>query len=171
LIHLLVRVKQPLVLDADALNLIALSDTIKNRLPSGCILTPHPKEFDRLFGNSVSMEERVDKALAFANKTGCYVVLKKANTVICAPGGKYSVNPTGNPGMATAGSGDVLTGMILALLAQGYASWEAARLGVYLHGMAGDIAAGKYSQESMIASDLINCIGDAFLSIRDNANE
>ncbi len=164
----ILNLDQPLVLDADALNLISMADVLKKRLPAGCILTPHPKEFDRLCGKSDSAVERIDKALEFSAQNNCYIVLKGANTMICSPNGNYCFNPTGNPGMATAGSGDVLTGMILALLAQSYSPWEAARLGVYLHGLAGDIAAEKHSQESMIARDIIQCIGDAFLWIQSH---
>lgn len=158
--------KKPLVIDADALNILAGNKKWYSLLKSETILTPHPKEFERLAGKSNNGFDRLQKQIEFSMKHKCIVVLKGAFTSISTPGGNVSFNSTGNPGMATAGSGDVLTGIILSLLAQGYSSENAALAGVYLHGLAGDIAAVKTGPESLIASDIINSIGDAYNRIR-----
>ena len=158
--------KKPLVIDADALNILAGNKKWYSLLKPGVILTPHPKEFERLAGKSNNGFDRLQKQIEFSMKHKCIVVLKGAFTSISTPGGNVSFNSTGNPGMATAGSGDVLTGIILSLLAQGYSSENAALAGVYIHGLAGDIAAGKTGPESLIASDIINSIGDAYNRIR-----
>lgn len=152
-----------LLLDADALNIIAAAQLI---IPQGTVITPHDMEFDRL-SNRIhnSRIERIITATEMAARDGIIVVLKGAGTVVVAPDGEMSVNSTGNAGMATGGSGDVLSGIITALLAQGYAAYDAARLGVFLHGMAGDMAADELSQESMIAGDIINYLPKAFKSI------
>ena len=164
--QLLQAVKEPLVLDADALNIIASEQEMFALLPPRTILTPHPKEFDRLAGESESSYERLQKAKDFATNHRVCVVLKGAYTAICTPGGNIYFNSTGNPGMATAGSGDVLTGIILGLLAQGYEPETAAAIGVFLHGTAGNLAAHFYSEESMIASDITEMLGKAFRSER-----
>ena len=153
--------KKPTVIDADALNGLSIEKFLTT-LPPGSILTPHPKEFERLFGECKNDFERIDKALANAKQLTCTIVLKGHHTFIATAGGKGYFNSTGNAGMATAGSGDVLTGMITALLAQGYSSEQAAILGIYLHGSAGDFAAKEISQEAMIAGDIIDNIGNAF---------
>lgn len=153
---------KPMVLDADALNILAEHKEMLHNIPVGSILTPHPKEFDRLVGDSGSDYERLQKALNFATQRECYIVLKGAYTAICTPEKECYFNSTGNPGMATAGSGDVLTGMILSLLNQSYSPKESAILGVYLHGLAGDMAAKEKSQPGMIAGDIIDKIGEAF---------
>lgn len=155
----------PIVIDADALNMLAENKTWLAFLPKGCILTPHPKEFERLAGKSSNDFGRIELAKQFAIKFKLTLVLKGAHTVVINSSGNCYFNSTGNPGMATAGSGDVLTGVILGLLAQGYSSLESAILGVYLHGLAGDIAASKKSQEALIASDIIHYLGKAFKSI------
>jgi NAD(P)H-hydrate epimerase len=147
--------KVPLVIDAGALNIIATDKTLLDILPPQSILTPHPKEFERLAGCVKDDFHRLHLAKNLALKTNCYIVLKGAYTVICSPSGNFHFNSTGNPGMAKAGSGDVLTGMITSLLAQGYDSCKAAVLGVYIHGFAGDAAAQRYGEISMIASDII----------------
>ena len=134
-------------------------------LPEGTILTPHPKEFDRMAGESNEGFERHLKQRAFAEKYGVIVVLKGAFTGIAAPDGQYWFNTTGNPGMATGGSGDVLTGLISGLLAQGMKALDAALTGVYLHGLAGDLAADASSQEALIAGDILKFIGKAFSEI------
>jgi len=157
--------QSPMVIDADALNLVAGLNWLLEHIPKGSILTPHPKEFERLFGTHLHDFERHQTQLAMSEKYGIYIVLKGAHTCITSPKGKRFFNSTGNPGMATAGSGDVLTGIITGLLARGYSPEEAAILGVYLHGLAGDLAAAKISQESMIASDIIECLGAAFRTI------
>jgi NAD(P)H-hydrate epimerase len=158
--------KKPLVIDADALNILAGNKKWYSLLNPGVILTPHPKEFERLAGKSNNGFDKLQKQIEFSMKHKCIVILKGAYTSISTPAGKVSFNSTGNPGMATAGSGDVLTGIIVSLLAQGYSSENAALAGVYLHGLAGDIAAGKTGPESLIASDIINSIGDAYNRIR-----
>ncbi|MDR1729439.1 MAG: NAD(P)H-hydrate dehydratase [Prevotellaceae bacterium] len=162
---LLKKCKIPIIMDADALNIISESFEMLSRIPKGTILTPHPKEFDRLAGYSSSGYERLQKQLKFAQKHKVTVVLKGANTSVAFPDGRCFFNSTGNPGMATAGSGDVLTGIILSLLAQKYTPEEAALLGVYVHGLAGDFAAGEFSQQGMIAGDIIQSLGKAFLQL------
>ena len=146
---------QPLVLDADALNILADNPTWLSFLPDNTILTPHPKEFDRMFGMTNNSFERLELQRKMSVVHNIIIVQKGAHTAITFPNGTCFFNSTGNPGMATAGSGDVLTGMILSLLAQRYTPQEAALLGVYLHGKAGDIAAEKMGMESMIARDII----------------
>jgi NAD(P)H-hydrate epimerase len=159
---LLTSAEQPLVLDADALNILSQNRDWIALLPPRTLLTPHPKEFDRLFGASASDYERLHKAMDAAVEHEWIVVLKGARSAICTPEGIAYINATGNPGMATAGSGDVLTGILLGLLAQGYPPETAAQIGVYLHGQAGDLAAADCSEESMIAGDLIRMLGKAF---------
>lgn len=158
--------KDPVVLDADAINLLSCNNDLLNRIPPRSILTPHPKEFDRLVGESNTSFERLQKARSFASEHKLCVVLKGAYTAICTPGGYVYFNSSGNPGMATAGSGDVLTGIILSLLAQKYEPETAAVAGVFLHATAGDLAAVYRSEESMIASDIIDMLGKAFKQIR-----
>jgi len=162
MVQLLESVTVPLVIDADGLNLLAGNRELFNKLPKQTILTPHPKEFDRLFGDHTSAYARHLTALSAARERGVYIVLKGAYSTVYSPSGKCCFNSSGNPGMATAGSGDVLTGMLLGLLAQRYAPGEAARLGVYLHGVAGDVARSKQSEEAMIASDITESLGEAF---------
>lgn len=152
----------PLVLDADALNSIALQPELLQMLPAGTILTPHPREFERLFGPSTDDFARIRLALAQAASLRVVIVLKGHHTFIATPDGKGFFNSTGNPGMATAGSGDLLTGILTGLLAQGYSPVEAAILGVYLHGQAGDLAADKLSPEAMLATDIADQLGAAF---------
>ena len=149
---------QPLVLDADALNIISENPTWLSFLPDNTILTPHPKEFERLFGKTNNSYERLELQRKMSVTHNIIIVLKGAHTAITFPNGTCFFNSTGNPGMATAGSGDVLTGMILSLLAQRYTPQEAALLGVYLHGKAGDDAANEIGENSMIARDIIKSI-------------
>ena len=155
----------PLVMDADALNILAENKTWLSFLQPKTILTPHPKEFERLFGKTSDSFERLELLREMARKHNIIIVLKGANTATAMPNGVVFFNSTGNPGMATAGSGDVLTGMILSLLAQRYTPEEAAVLGVYLHGLAGDLASETLSQEAMIASDITDNIGKAYRSL------
>lgn len=154
--------KLPIVIDADGLNLISQNPDLLKTLPENSILTPHPKEFDRLAGNSKNTYSRHLNAIKFANEHKVYIVLKGAYTQIICPNGDCYFNSTGNPGMATAGSGDVLTGILLSFLAQGYNNLESVILGVYIHGLSGDIAVSEKSQESLIASDIIENLGKAF---------
>ena len=135
-------------------------------MPQHSILTPHPKEFERLAGESANSYERLAKARAFASDHKVCLVLKGAYTAICTPIGNVYINSCGNPGMATAGSGDVLTGIILGLLAQGYSPESAAVIGVFLHATAGDLAASSHSEESLIASDIIDMLGTAFKQLK-----
>lgn len=157
--------QSPMVFDADALNILAENKTWLSFLPKGSILTPHPKEFERLVGKWSDDFEKLQLLKDFCFKYSVYAVLKGAYTCICTPDGKFYFNSTGNPGMATAGSGDVLTGIITALLAQDYSPGQAAALGVYLHGLAGDMAAKKSGYEALNAGDMINRIGKAFLKL------
>lgn len=161
---LMANYHQPIVFDADALTILNLNNAL-NAIPKGSILTPHPKEFDRIFGASASRADQIQKGLEFVDKHTCYIVLKGAHTAILCPGGQVYFNATGNPAMAKGGSGDVLTGMITAFLAQGYSSEHAAILGVFLHGMAADIALDATSEISMMPSDLIANIGNAWRKI------
>ena len=157
------EVKMPIVIDADALNLIAKNKKWLALIPSNSILTPHLKEFERLFGKTKNNFERNDVQRNFSKRYNIYILLKGAHTCISTPEGECFFNSTGNPGMATGGSGDVLTGILTSLLSQGYNSLEASILGVFLHGLAGDVALSKsISLESLIASDLIENIGRAF---------
>ncbi len=154
--------KLPLVIDADALNILSEHQEWLDFLPEGAILTPHPKEFERLAGAWNNDFEKLDLLRSFSNRYKCVVVLKGAYTII-ATGGKLYFNNTGNAALATAGSGDVLTGMITALLAQKYLPEEAAILGVYLHGRAADLGVETgQSQESFIASDIFIYLAEAF---------
>jgi ADP-dependent NAD(P)H-hydrate dehydratase / NAD(P)H-hydrate epimerase len=157
--------RHPIVLDADALNIMASQKDLLKLIPAGSILTPHPKEFERIFGESSSDFDRIQLALKKAKELHVIIVLKGHHTFIATPDKKGFFNSTGNAGMATGGSGDVLTGILTGLLAQGYSSVEAAILGVYLHGLAGDMAARKISMEAMVAGDIIEFLGNAFVEI------
>ena len=157
----------PLILDADALNILALNPAWLKKLPSQTILTPHPTEFDRLSGIVCKTEEeRFMMAGQFAISYGVILILKGAFTRIFLPDGGVYFNSTGNPGMATAGSGDVLTGILLGLLCQGYTAREATLLGVFLHGRSADIRVSYSSEESLIASEIADYLGDAFASLK-----
>ncbi|MCB8995617.1 MAG: NAD(P)H-hydrate dehydratase [Bacteroidales bacterium] len=168
LAELLKHCKVPLVLDADALNLLAEHPEWLEILPVNTILTPHPKEFDRLAGPSDNSYNRHLKQIDFARKYHSIVILKTANTIITFPDGKSYINTSGNAGMATGGSGDVLTGLLVSLLAQGYSRFEACLLSVYLHGLSADIALESSSMESVIPTDLIENLGKAFRRIHEN---
>ncbi len=165
-IDLLRQSEKPLILDADALNIIAKDSLLLELIPQNSILTPHPKEFDRMAGTSASSYERLQKAMEFAVSSKIYIILKGRYTAICTPEGECWFNTTGNPGMATAGSGDVLTGILSGLLAQSYTPMEVAVLGIYLHGLAGDIALEDNSEESLLSGDIIRYLGMAFNEIR-----
>ncbi len=159
---LLHQSKHPMVLDADALNIISVRRELLEALPSGSILTPHPKEFERLAGGFDHGFDRLELQRSFSMTYGVYVVLKGAHTALSTPEGSVYFNTTGNPGMATAGSGDVLTGVITALLAQGHTPEVAALLGICLHGLAGDLAKQEKGEVSLIASDIIEFLPAAF---------
>jgi NAD(P)H-hydrate epimerase len=157
--------KKPMVLDADALNLLAQQPNLLAQLFQNTILTPHPKEFERLFGACQNDFERIETACRKAAELKVVIILKGHHTLIALPDGTACFNSTGNAGMAKGGSGDVLTGIITALLAQGYSAADAAILGVYLHGVAGDAAAAELSQEAMTAGDLVTHLSKAFLHV------
>ncbi len=158
--------RNPVILDADALNLIAAQKDLLKLIPPGSVLTPHPKEFERLFGESANDFDRVQLALQKAKELNCIIILKGHHSFIATADGKGFFNSTGNPGMATAGSGDVLTGILTGLLAQGYSSIETAILGVYLHGLAGDLAVAEHSEEALVAGDILQYLGMAFISLK-----
>jgi NAD(P)H-hydrate epimerase len=162
---LLTEFKKLLVVDADALNVISENQSLLKFIPTHSIITPHPKEFERLFGKSSSDFERINLAVTKAKELNIFIVLKGHYTFIAAPDGHGYFNSTGNAGMATAGSGDVLTGIITGLLAQKYSPLNACILGVYLHGLAGDIAAENISEEALIAGDIIDHLGSAFKKV------
>ncbi|QQT26359.1 NAD(P)H-hydrate dehydratase [Sphingobacterium spiritivorum] len=155
-----------LVLDADALNLLATRQDLLANLPPDTILTPHPKELKRLIGEWTDDRKKIEKVRNFASLYKVIVIVKGANTMTVVPDGKLYFNSTGNAGMATGGSGDVLTGIITSLLAQGYSAEDAAILAVYLHGAAGDEARKERGEESLIASDIITCLSTAFQRLR-----
>ncbi len=167
LIQLLKTADQPMVLDADALNILSIKQNLDQIIPSGSILTPHPKELARLFGKSANAFERIKLVSEKAIELNCVIILKGHRTLIAAPDGTLFFNPTGNSGMAKGGSGDALTGILTGLLAQGYDAKEAAVLGVYIHGLAGDMAIQTQSRESLITRDLIQQIGNAFRFISE----
>ena len=158
---------KPMLIDADALNCMAQNKALLNAIPKSSILTPHPKEFERLFGKTTNDFDRLLLALNKSKELQIYIVLKGHHTFISTPEGKGYFNNTGNPGMATAGSGDVLSGVITALLAQGYNPQQACILGTWLHGLAGDIAAEQFSEEAMIAGDIMDKLPDAFKKITE----
>ena len=154
--------KKPIVIDADALNVISANKKLLKAIPAESILTPHPKEFERLFGERETDIERTKLAMQMSHQYNIFIVLKGHHSLIATPDGKAWFNSTGNAGMATGGSGDVLTGILTGFLAQKYSSVEACLLGVYIHGLAGDIAAAKLSQNALIAVDIIDNLGNAF---------
>ena len=162
---LLLASPEKLVVDADALNILAENKEWFAYLPENSILTPHPKEFERIAGSSVNSFDRLQKQVQFSIKYKIIMVCKGAHTCITVPDGSVFFNSTGNPGMATGGSGDVLTGIILGLLAQNYTPEDAALIGVFLHGLAGDLAAIQFGQHALIAGDIINQLGSAFLQL------
>ena len=154
--------RSPLVLDADAINIISEHEEIKELIPANSILTPHPREFERLTGPWSDDYEKLEMQRDFAKRHNCILILKGAFTSI-AHGERLYFNGSGNPALATAGSGDVLTGILTGLLAQGYSSFEASLLGVYVHGRTGDIATrNNESEESFVASDILKYLGRAF---------
>ncbi|UBM59798.1 NAD(P)H-hydrate dehydratase [Marinilongibacter aquaticus] len=171
LLEVLKKSKKGMVIDADALNILAKHRSWWKYVPENCILTPHPKEFYRLVEGFDSEKEKIDKLLQLAQVLKSVVVLKGAHTAIASPEGKIHFNSTGNPGMATAGSGDVLTGILTGLLAQQYSSLDAAILGVYIHGLSGDIAVEKMAEESVMASDIVAHLSEAFNLLKRKDHE
>ncbi len=167
--RLLISYKGPVVIDADGIkNLKGMEDLLKNREVPG-VITPHPGEFAALTGMSIEeiQSDRIKAASDLAAKLNAAVALKGVRTVVAEPGGQARINLTGNPGMASGGSGDVLTGIIAGLLAQGFAPFDAAQLGVFLHGLAGDLACAELGEMSLIASDLINYLPKAFIWLKE----
>lgn len=156
--------KAPLIIDADALNILAENKEMLKKLPPQTILTPHPKELERLIGKWKDDFDKLKKAKVFSKKYDCIVIIKGAHTCTLYDNKGY-VNTTGNPGMATAGSGDVLTGVITGLVSQGYEPLRAAIFGVYIHGRAGDIAVERTGYQALTASEIINAIGSAYLDL------
>ncbi len=171
--QMLSKISKPLVIDADGLNILGNEEEFAGILPAGSILTPHPGEFSRLTGLSISeiLEKRVDLTAKKAEEWGVVVVLKGSPTIIADPGGELYCNPTGNPSLASGGTGDVLAGMILGLLAQGCPPVHAACAGVYLHGLAGDIAAEKIGIAATIAGDLDRLLPEAVRLIHQGDDE
>lgn len=161
LFKLIEAYRKPLVIDADALNLLAHNRSWLNKLPANSIITPHPKEFERLFGPSPNSMARLQLASRHAKEHQIIIVLKGAFTAVVSPSQDVWFNSTGNPGMGTGGSGDVLTGIITGMISQGYEPLQAAINAVYLHGRAGDLAAENMGMEAMIASDIVAYLGKA----------
>ncbi len=164
-LELIQKADFPLIIDADGLNILAGHPAALSQLPPHSILSPHPKEFARLFGETKDSYHRLELLRQKAGELNIYILLKGAYTALATPEGDIFHNSTGNPGMATAGSGDVLTGILLGLRASGYSPVETALLGMYVHGLAGDIAARKQGHESLIAGDIIASLGEAFLQL------
>lgn len=158
-------VDQPIVIDADALNILALNRALIKHIPPNSLLTPHPGEFKRLIGEWSSEQEKEEKLLALCKETNIYVLLKGANSTLCTPSGNRLINSTGNEGMGKGGSGDALTGIITALIAQGYSTLDAASIGMFVHGLAGDLAANKLGKVSMNAQDIISYLPNAFIQL------
>lgn len=159
----------PMVIDADAINSIRGKTGLLRKTKAPAILTPHPGEMARLIGGSKGPDveaDRIGVAAGFSKSTGAYLVLKGVPTITASPEGRSYINPTGNPGMATAGSGDVLTGIIASFVGQGLSPLEACILGAYLHGLSGDISAAEKGEHSLIATDIIEALPGAFLSLR-----
>ncbi|AUC84629.1 NAD(P)H-hydrate dehydratase [Polaribacter sp. ALD11] len=156
---------KPMVIDADAINIISENKEWLKWIPEESIFTPHAKEFERLVGKSSNEIERKKMQIEFSQKHHVYVILKGHETIISCPNGNIYLNTTGNAGMAKGGSGDALTGMLTAFLGQGYTPENTCIAGVYLHGLAGDIAVKETGEFSLLASDLIKAIGKAFLAI------
>lgn len=164
-INLLSRYRKPMVIDADAINILSLNKSWLEYVPQQSILTPHPKEFERLFGKSANSFERLQKLKEASAKHKLIIVLKGAYTCVANPDGNIFFNPTGNPGMAKGGSGDVLTGMITAFLSQGYPPEQSAVMGVYLHGLAGNLALKNKTNYNITASDQVTHIAHAFKKV------
>jgi NAD(P)H-hydrate epimerase len=172
-LELIRRLEKPAIIDADALYAISKDLSVLKRCKAPLVVTPHPGEMATLLGTTSAdvQSNRLEVARAFAKEHGVTVVLKGAGTVIAAPDGKAHINTTGSPGMATGGTGDVLSGMIGGLLAQDKEPVDAAAAAVYLHGLAGEIASERLSEPAMLASDLANSIGDAIKEVQEEAQQ
>lgn len=156
--------KRPLVIDADGLNILSKNRDLLNKMPSQTVLTPHPKELERIIGKWTDDFDKLDKAKQFSKKYDCILVIKGAHTITVYKDRGY-VNTTGNPGMATGGSGDVLTGVLTGLIAQGYSPLDAAIFGVYLHGRAADMAVEECGFQALLAGGILDAIGKAYLDL------
>ena len=161
---LLEKVNHPMVIDADGLNLLARNKDLLKKIPKHSILTPHPKELERLIGSWADDHEKIEKARKFAIQYQLILVIKGAHSLTISEE-EIFINNSGNPGMATAGSGDVLAGVITGLVCQGYSPLNAAVFGVYLHGRAGDLASRSLGFESLLAGDIASNLGDAYLDL------
>lgn len=161
-LEMLDKQQNPLVIDADGLNILAMHQSWYSQIPQQSILTPHLKEFNRCFGETVNWLERINMQSDYAKQLGINILLKGAYSLMALADGRMIFNSTGNPGLATAGSGDVLTGLITGLLAQGFSSEDALVVGVYVHGLAGDLAIREIGERGLIASDIANFIPKAF---------
>ena len=168
-VRLYQEIARPMIFDADALNALAAESETLLRRGGPRILTPHPGEFARLIARKLDADQRNDAAVELADRCGIVVVLKGHRTLV-TDGRRRTLNTTGNPGMATGGTGDVLTGLIAALMSQQMEPFDAARLGVHLHGLAGDLAAEELGQASLIASDLIQYLPEAFLECQNDTS-
>lgn len=168
---LIFKIKKPMILDADALNAISRNTSMLIKIKSNYIVTPHPGEMSRLINKGMEYvkNNRLIVAKKFSRDYNAVVVLKGAGTVVAEPGEKYYVNTTGNPGMATAGSGDVLTGIIAGFLSQGLKAFDAARLGVYVHGLAGNLAAKDKGEIGLIAGDILENIPHAIKQVQERS--
>ncbi|RLB00634.1 MAG: NAD(P)H-hydrate dehydratase, partial [Deltaproteobacteria bacterium] len=166
--RLLRDISLPTVIDADGINLLASAKGVLQEIKAPSVLTPHPGEMARLIGVETAQiqAKRIETAREVAERYNCVVVLKGSRTVIASPSGEVFINPTGNPGMASGGTGDVLTGMIGALLAQGMEPLEAAKLAVYLHGLSGDLAAEEVGEVALVATDLLRCLPKAIKELQ-----
>lgn len=162
---LLTSVNKPIVIDADALNILAMDQSLLKLVPEGSILTPHIGELRRLIGDWSNEQDKLEKIAELARRLSSIIVVKGAHSMVVTPSGEYYFNSTGNPGMAKGGSGDVLTGLLTGLLARGYDSFKTATLGVYMHGKAGDKAAQFYNVESFNSTDMLDFISDAFTDL------
>ncbi|WP_347220212.1 NAD(P)H-hydrate dehydratase [Chryseobacterium sp.] len=169
LLNFLKNYRFPLVLDADALNIIAEDQGNLKLIPEKSIITPHPKEFERLFGKTENSFKRLELARKRAVELNIYIVLKDHHTQVISPDGNVHYNLTGNAGLAKGGSGDILTGILTSLLAQGYSEKDTCILGVWLHGKAADLAAEKHSKESMLPTDVIDELGNVFIELNRKA--
>jgi hydroxyethylthiazole kinase-like uncharacterized protein yjeF len=156
--------KSPLVVDADGLNLLSKKKSLLKLLPEQSVLTPHPKELERLIGKWKNDFDKLEKVKIFSNKYKLIIVIKGANTITVFQD-KYYINTTGNPGLATAGTGDVLTGIITGMIAQGYDNLQATLFGIYLHGKSADIAIEDYGYQSLLASHVIEILGEAYIDL------
>ncbi len=171
MVKMFLEFKKPLVIDADAINIISNLPHLKTNIPEGSILTPHQKEWERFFGTSANDGQRIQKTIEFSQESGIYVIIKGHFSCLVTPTGEVFFNGTGNSGMAKGGSGDVLTGLLTGLLAQGFEMKYAAITGMYIHGLAGDLARDRFGEESMTATDQISQFGAAFSIMHNKLSE